>query len=440
MESGVDLISKVESDPNLPPGILFDLIKPFLLPLPSSFADDPGVRKVQLTDLYRSSEEALSDIESMLEEKLSKITFPKTAPEIPSFPVGEAVQKAVVLRSAFEKFRSKMVEQEAERVGRKHLTVVHLRSLVLWLQNSRHPVIPDLERLQVKRDKGNLAADLETKQKQKYRALKLAFKEELNYLGHIKRAFGKPEEALNFFRGFFMTEKVSECILYDGPGEVQPRRKAFLDVCSRDVEKLFQFFEWSGSPLVKAHLVPLSVGNTFDDVSHWIERASSVLQAYDSSALLQGRAALFNLLVKYVFERTFPDLENEPCEKDSEVREKISGLEQTYADVNVDQDCINFLNLSYYLVSPVESLTCLELVLREFETKVDGYDSLFNFGASVEGLVPVLVKSSLREVKRFFGWLRYWSRLESVSADLNGALSMFEAVVAFIEKSDAQNE
>jgi hypothetical protein len=77
-------------------------------------------------------------------------------------------------------------------------------------------------------------------------------------------------------------------------------------------------------------------------------------------------------------------------------------------------------------------------VVREFETEFDEYESLFDSGVSIEKLIPVLVKSNVREVKRFLGWLRYWSRLETVSAELVGALSMFEGVVEFVEKKECR--
>jgi hypothetical protein len=291
-----------------------------------------------------------------------------------------------------------------------HPIIINLVELVRFLREHPYPVVPSIERLQGQPKKGRLNLDFHHKERKEYRAIKLAFREQLNYLSRIPPDFSNSEDGLAFFKKALAAEKTQS-------------------VNDQGIERIFGFFNWPDSPLAKAHLIPVSIVNTFESVSDWIERALCALQSYYGSSDQQIRSFLLNLLIKFVFESTFPHLDYRIDSRDAEFGEKLKGL----VPENVSDECVELMVMAQFFTNPVECLTCLGMVLKVLECDVDNYGGILRCGVTLDRVLSVLIRADLR-AKSFIEWLRFWSRLETVSTELIGSLSIFEMAIEHVEK------
>ena len=459
----IDIVKTLSQRSDLPIGLDISLISPYLLPLPQTLPDNSQFQ-MKLVKHYKDSVDSLvtkieaarkilKDTEDTLEEK--KLAKPDEIENQPQLK--DDIQLYKVLYSKMNKLRIKISTMNVETAKKQLTVLLQLDILAKWLASNPLPIIINIERATPKTTAKTFSSD-QYKYK-KFRALKIALREQISMINHSPYAFRMSNENRKFVRS-----------VVDAAMAARKANTSYFESPTVE-ESLFKFFDHHNSPIYKAGLLPINVGNDPDEVINWINRAAATIAALDGIQISERREVINVFVVRYFFERTYPQFQPEVVGDDAkftETRERVLRMKPEEAHIPkkyIPPSCLDLpvsklfesssiakapalwmsmmqfkccpLDVAYYIFKVHESLSIMATLQatensqgttsEDFYSKMPGFDDIFDLWLC---LVCYADLADPRGMNNFVG---NWTRLPGFPQRFVACCAYLEAAVSQIE-------
>lgn len=363
----------------------------FLIPGP----DDP--RKA--FDALSAATTSLKNYQAELEREMSVLYRQKRRPELP--PVSEHSRFKhrvlhVLADTLVETWDGYRQIRQLE-VQEKHPIIIQMLTLLDYISQKKLKLLPNMDVL--KDPKGG-----HSQERKKYAAVKTALKKKIEeYVANVDE-FADDSHSLNAVKAY-----IDQALEKREPGE------AYFEGIDNE-ERVMMFLESANSPLAKAHLLPIAIEHTFEQVIAWIESAVTALAKWEGTGKYERRSVMYVMLTRLLFDKMHAQL---AC---------TQNLSTSTEELATDEDVMGWLDRAQFAVCPIDAAYAVYMAHKVMgDRAVNSVNPFESEGdTSLEQMAEVVRKSDLVDAPAFAKWLREWSRLSGFSAKSVAAIGFLE--------------
>ena len=296
----MDPILALSQRTDIPTSVHINEVAHYLLPLPVKLPDNSQYQ-MKLVKHYKDAAETLKSriVEA---QNILKATEQSVKEKENSKPdevdlqstIKNEIQLYKVLYYKIKSIRLKIAGLTLQESKKQLSSLKQLRILANWLATNPCPIIINIERAAPKPTAKLFSSN--QRLYKKYRAMKIALKEQISLINHSPYSYRMKNENRRFIRSAVDTAMAS-----------RKANTSYFESLSIE-ESLFQFFDSHNSPISKAGLLPIQVSDSEEAIS-WISRAAQAVAQLDDIPIPERMDVINIFIVRYFFDRTYPQFQ-----------------------------------------------------------------------------------------------------------------------------------